>query len=318
MVCGLACDAYLCSILPSQVVVDLPEKRRNRSPQRQAPPPPPPQPAGPTEPAVPAEPAKLHEASAVVSSQGVQRPYSSRPEGSIGWVEPDSPQETLATFAAAAQDSAAAALSVETQGEVESLGSPAVGYTCVLLLPGMSSNAGVLNDANGTMTPPATQSAGLCTSCYAVSQLQAASSTHAALDYHHALQPNKLALQVSLALAPAPVVGKQQQQQLTQTQAGPAVVSQAEERAAAGGVGEGAGGWGKWRAPYSCPAQPRLGRMGWGMWTLASGTSSTGTSSAAYVHHTAHLGVQSCCPGYILLLVYVVHCDVPFWPCWTL
>lgn len=139
------------------------------------------------------------------------------------------------------------------------------------------------------MTLPAIQSAGLCTVCYAVLQ-----QPHAALDNCHALQPNNLALQgVNLALAPAPVVSlQQQQQQLIQTQAGLAVVSQAEERAVAGGVGEGAGGWGKWRAPCSCPAQPRLGRMGWGMWTPASGTSSTGTPSDTTrrrtVSHSTH------------------------------
>ncbi|KAL0034006.1 hypothetical protein WJX79_002466 [Trebouxia sp. C0005] len=94
-----------------KVVVDLPEKRRNRSPQRQAPPPP--QPLHPARSALPAESLETSEASTVMMSQGLQRPYSSRPEGSVGWIEADTPAGPLATFAAAAQDSAATALEAE-------------------------------------------------------------------------------------------------------------------------------------------------------------------------------------------------------------
>lgn len=83
-----------------QVVVDLPEQRRNKSPQRQAPgfsstpptkPTPSPQPADPTE-------------SAQDQEQGpvLQRPFSSRPDGGVGWVEPD---VVLSTFAATADSS---------------------------------------------------------------------------------------------------------------------------------------------------------------------------------------------------------------------
>lgn len=100
-----------------QVVVDLPEKRRNRSSQRQAPPPP--QPLHPARSALPAESLETSEASTVMMSQGLQRPYSSRPEGSVGWIEADTPAGPLATFAAAAQDSAATALEAEAPGEPE-------------------------------------------------------------------------------------------------------------------------------------------------------------------------------------------------------
>lgn len=76
-----------------QVVVDLPEQRRNKSPQRQAPAPTPatkrtpnPQPADPTECGRDQE-----------QGPGLQRPFSSRPDGGVGWVEPD---VVLSTFAA--------------------------------------------------------------------------------------------------------------------------------------------------------------------------------------------------------------------------
>jgi len=101
-----------------QVVVDLPEKRRNRSPLRQAPPPP--QPPHPAHSALPAELLETSEASTAMLSQGLQRPHSSRPEGCVGWIEADMPAGPVATFAAAAQDSAATALSSEAPGEPES------------------------------------------------------------------------------------------------------------------------------------------------------------------------------------------------------
>lgn len=59
-------------------------------------------------------------ASTAMLSQGLQRPHSSRPEGSVGWVEADMAAGPLATFAAAAQDSAATALSSQAPGEPES------------------------------------------------------------------------------------------------------------------------------------------------------------------------------------------------------
>ncbi len=107
-----------------QVVVDLPEKRRNRSPQRQAPPPP--QPPHPARSAPPAELLETSEASTATLGEGLQRPHSSRPEGSVGWVEADMAAGPVATFAAAAQDSAATALKAEAPGEPES-------YTAVVL-----------------------------------------------------------------------------------------------------------------------------------------------------------------------------------------
>ncbi|DBB01698.1 hypothetical protein WJX77_004961 [Trebouxia sp. C0004] len=91
-----------------KVVVDLPERRRNRSPQRQAPPPP--RPPHPAQSALPAESLVTSEASTAISIEGSKRPYSSRPEGCVGWVEADMPAGPVATFAAAAQDSAATAL----------------------------------------------------------------------------------------------------------------------------------------------------------------------------------------------------------------
>ena len=83
-----------------QVVVDLPERRRNRSPQRQ--PPTSADSAQAADSAQPAVPVEEMEASEVRQSQGVQRPYSSRPEGPVGWIEPDSP----VTICAAALGSA--------------------------------------------------------------------------------------------------------------------------------------------------------------------------------------------------------------------
>ena len=101
-----------------QVVVDLPEKRRNRSPQRQAPPPP--QPPHPAHSALPAESLETSEASTATLGEGLQRPHSSRPEGCVGWVEADMAAGPVATFAAAAQDSAATGLSSEAPGEPDS------------------------------------------------------------------------------------------------------------------------------------------------------------------------------------------------------
>lgn len=101
-----------------QVVVDLPEKRRNRYPQRQAPPPP--QPPHPAHSALPAESLETSEASKTTLGEGLQRPHSSRPEGCVGWVEANMAAGPVATFAAAAQDSAATALSSEAPGEPES------------------------------------------------------------------------------------------------------------------------------------------------------------------------------------------------------
>lgn len=83
--------------------MDLPEKRRNRSPERQAPaaPSPTPTPAPPTHPEAQPQPAELAE---LEEGQGqvLQRPFSSRPDGGVGWVEPDA---VLSTFAAAADTS---------------------------------------------------------------------------------------------------------------------------------------------------------------------------------------------------------------------
>ena len=101
-----------------QVVVDLPEKRRNRSPQRQAPPPP--QPPHPAHSALPADSLETSEASTAMMSEGLQRPHSSRPEGCVGWIEADMAAGPVATFAAAAQDSAATAIKAEAPGEPES------------------------------------------------------------------------------------------------------------------------------------------------------------------------------------------------------
>ena len=53
-------------------------------------------------------------------SEGLQRPHSSRPDGCVGWIEADMPAGPVATFAAAAQDSAATALKPEAPGEPES------------------------------------------------------------------------------------------------------------------------------------------------------------------------------------------------------
>ena len=70
-----------------QVVVDLPERRRNRSPQRQAPAPSPsPSPCSP----IPAEPG-IGPDNCQEQGQPGQRPFSSRPDGGVGWVEPDPP-----------------------------------------------------------------------------------------------------------------------------------------------------------------------------------------------------------------------------------
>lgn len=83
-----------------QVVVDLPEQRRNKSPQRQ---PPPPSSIPPTHP-----PTANPQTAEPTGSEGpqrqgpvLQRPFSSRPDGGVGWVEPD---EVLSTFAATAAD----------------------------------------------------------------------------------------------------------------------------------------------------------------------------------------------------------------------
>ena len=83
-----------------QVVVDLPEQRRNRSPQRQAPPPSSVPPTHPTAEPQAAEPAE----SEGDPEQGpiLRRPFSSGPDGGVGWVEPD---VVLSTFAATADDS---------------------------------------------------------------------------------------------------------------------------------------------------------------------------------------------------------------------
>ena len=86
-----------------QVVVDVPEKRRNRSPERQAAAAPSPTPTSTPATLTEAEPqptelAELEEG----QGQVVQRPFSSRPDGGVGWVEPDA---VLSTFAAAADSS---------------------------------------------------------------------------------------------------------------------------------------------------------------------------------------------------------------------
>lgn len=83
--------------------MDLPEKRRNRSPERQAPAPPSPTPTltPPTHPEAQPQPTELAEHEEE-QGQVLQRPFSSRPDGGVGWVEPDA---VLSTFAAAADSS---------------------------------------------------------------------------------------------------------------------------------------------------------------------------------------------------------------------
>lgn len=82
-------------------MVDLPEKRRNRSPQRQAPSASSPTP--PTHQQAQLQPTDLAE-SEEDQGQGqvLQRPFSSRPDGGVGWIEPDA---VLSTFAGTADSS---------------------------------------------------------------------------------------------------------------------------------------------------------------------------------------------------------------------
>lgn len=88
--------------MTEQVVVDLPERRRNRSPQRQAPvASPSPRPTPSPFPAASPSPAEdCGHSEGQGPAQVVQRPFSSRSDGGVGWVEPDA---TLATFTATAE-----------------------------------------------------------------------------------------------------------------------------------------------------------------------------------------------------------------------
>ena len=101
-----------------QVVVDLPENRRNRSPQRQAP-----SAASPTPSTHPQAQPQSTDPDESEEDQGqgqvLQRPFSSRPDGGIGWVEPDA---VLSTFAATADSSSGMeADALKAQGALFSL-----------------------------------------------------------------------------------------------------------------------------------------------------------------------------------------------------
>ena len=120
-----------------QVVVDLPDKRRNRSPERQAPaaPSPTPTPTPPSHPEAHPEPTELAE---LEEEQGpvLQRPFSSRPDGGVGWVEPDA---VLSTFAAAADTSIGLETdALKAQGAQLHSATPAQGH--LLLLKHMRSS----------------------------------------------------------------------------------------------------------------------------------------------------------------------------------
>lgn len=101
-------------------MVDLPHTRRNPSPQKQPPAPQPSdqtadaaEPAGHAEPAAHAEPAEHAEPvksmpvleTSLSVPQEAQRPFSSRPDGPIGWIKPDE----VATFSAASSPGMASA-----------------------------------------------------------------------------------------------------------------------------------------------------------------------------------------------------------------
>ena len=136
-----------------QVVVDLPEKRRNRSPQRQAPPPP--QTPHPAHSALPAELLEASEASTATLGEGLRRPHSSRPEGSVGWVEVDMAAGPVATFAVAAQDSPATALKAEAPGQAESYTAPILCHNncCSQLASGRAGTWSPKHGANQTNKP---------------------------------------------------------------------------------------------------------------------------------------------------------------------
>ena len=138
-------------------MVDLPEKRRNRSPQRQAPPASSPTPA--THPQAQPQPTELTE-SEEVQGQGqvLQRPFSSRPDGGVGWVEPDA---VLSTFAAAADAGPGMeADALQAQGAlcnlIVSLLLQGLSWPCAAEIPKLQCNGPLLQPPPlaGTYPPP--------------------------------------------------------------------------------------------------------------------------------------------------------------------